>query len=54
MFLGKGETMQEGDKNRTNLANALEAIIGAIYVDGGIDSVKMFILENIFTKNFQF
>ena len=46
--LGKGETMQNGAKNPTNLANALEALIGAIYLDSNLKTVKKFIKEIIF------
>ncbi|MEM4257756.1 MAG: ribonuclease III domain-containing protein [Candidatus Thermoplasmatota archaeon] len=52
--LGKGETKQHGSKNRTNLANALEAVIGAIYLDSGLDQVRRFILEKVFSKEHQF
>jgi len=45
--LGRGEIKQKGYKNRTNLANALEALIGAIYLDSGIDEARRFIMENI-------
>jgi len=54
LLLGKGEKKQNGDKNPTNLANALEALIGAIYLDSDIDNVRKFILNNLFSKDFQF
>jgi ribonuclease III len=49
--LGKGELKQKGETNRTNLANALEAIIGAIYLDSNLHTVRTFILQNISTKD---
>ena len=52
--LGKGEMKQHGSRNPTNLANALEALIGAIYLDSGLDQVRLFILEKVFTKEYQF
>ncbi len=52
--LGKGELKQEGAKNRTNLANALEALIGAIYLDSDLETVRGFIFKKIYTKEFQF
>jgi ribonuclease-3 len=52
--LGKGELKQEGAKNRTNLANALEALIGAIYLDSDLDTVRGFIFKKIYTKEYQF
>jgi len=48
--LGKGEAKQKGETNRTNLANALEAIIGAIYLDSDLSTVRGFILRNICSK----
>lgn len=54
LLLGKGETKQNGDKNPTNLANALEAIIGSIYLDSDINITRKFILENIYNENFEF
>jgi ribonuclease-3 len=54
LLLGKGEIKQKGDENRTNLANALEALIGAIYLDSDLNDVREFILEKIFTEKFQF
>lgn len=48
LMLGKGEQKQNGSTNPTNLANALEALIGAVYLDSNYKNVKKFILENIF------
>jgi ribonuclease-3 len=47
LILGKGEQKQKGELNRTNLANALEAIIGAMYLDSGLDTARAFILHHI-------
>ncbi|MFH1102032.1 MAG: ribonuclease III domain-containing protein [Methanobacteriota archaeon] len=47
LLLGRGETKQNGATNRTNLANALEAIIGVIYLDSDMDTVRAFITEKI-------
>jgi ribonuclease-3 len=54
LLLGKGEVKQNGSSNNTNLANALEALIAAIYLDSDIGCVRKFILDKIFTKEFQF
>jgi ribonuclease-3 len=54
LFLGKGEQKQNGNRNPTNLANALEAVIGAIYLDSDIDVVRNFILNTIFSDKFEF
>ena len=37
LFLGKGEERSGGRKKEALLANCLEAVIGAIYLDGGLD-----------------
>ncbi len=52
--LGKGELKQNGSWHDKNLANALEALIGAIYLDSDLDYTRQFILQNVFTNNFQF
>jgi ribonuclease-3 len=50
LLMGKGELKQQGSKNRTNLANALEALIGAIYLDSDLEIVRNFIFKMIYTK----
>lgn len=52
LLLGKGEQNQKGNKNPSNLANALEAIIGAIYLDADLTTVRTFILEHLFKETF--
>ncbi|GAB6183929.1 ribonuclease III [Thermodesulfovibrio hydrogeniphilus] len=47
LLLGKGERLSGGENKDSILADAMEAIIGAIYLDGGISAVKEFILEII-------
>ena len=54
LMLGKGESKQNGAKNPTNLANALEALVGAVYLDSDLETVRKFILENIFGIDYQF
>jgi len=54
LILGKGEKKQNGAANRTNLANALEAIIGAIYLDSDLPTVKNFLLNKIFSTHVLF
>ena len=41
--LSKGEDDSGGRKNDTILANTFEAVIGALYMDQGIDAVKLFL-----------
>lgn len=45
LLLGKGEELTGGRKRDSILADALEALIGAIYLDGGFASAKEFILR---------
>ena len=44
VLLGKGEQMNQGRGRETILADLLEAIIGAVYIDGGLDAAKQFFL----------
>ena len=44
MFFGKGEEMTGGRKRTSILADALEALIAAIYLDGGLDAARSFIM----------
>ena len=43
IFLGKGEEQTGGRKRKSILSDALEAVIGAIYLDGGFANAKEFI-----------
>ncbi len=47
LILGKGEEMSGGRKKKAILADALEAIIGALYLDSGWKSAQKFVLELI-------
>lgn len=46
MLLGKGERTNEGRGRDTILSDLLEALMGAIYLDGGIEAAKAFFLKN--------
>jgi ribonuclease-3 len=46
LLLSKGESKDTGRARQYILANALEALIGAIYLDQGYDSAKSFIETN--------
>lgn len=50
MLLSKGEARDTGRARQYILANAFEAVIGAIYLDQGYDRAQQFIAENIFPR----
>lgn len=51
LYLSKGESRDKNKKSRQFiLANAVEAIIGAIYLDQGIGVAQEFILKNVVSK----
>lgn len=51
MYLSKGEKKDQNHKARQYiLANACEAVIGAVYLDQGLDTAKVFIEQTIITK----
>jgi ribonuclease-3 len=45
IIMDTGETLSGGRHNPSNLENTMEALIAAIYLDGGIDSARKFIFE---------
>jgi ribonuclease-3 len=45
--LGRGEEMSGGRNKKTLLVDALEAIIAAIYLDGGLEPACAFIVEQV-------
>ena len=47
LVLGKGEDASGGRDKDSNLANAFEALVGALFIDGGFEVAKGFILESI-------
>ena len=49
LFLGKGEDQTGGRQRKSVLSDALEAVIGAIYLDGGFANAKEFVLKYIMT-----
>lgn len=46
ILLGKGERMNDGRGRESILADLFEAIIGAIYLDGGLEAAREFIFKN--------
>jgi len=45
--LGKSELINDGRKRPSLLADSVEAVIGAIYIDGGMLDAEKFIMENL-------
>ncbi len=47
ILLGKGEESKGGRENTSNLAGCLEAMIGAIYLDGGMEMARSFVEREV-------
>lgn len=47
LYLGKSEKMTGGSERPAILADSVEAVIAAIYLDGGLEKAEMFIIENL-------
>lgn len=48
LLLSKGESKDMGRARQIILANTIEALIGAIFLDGGYEMAKFFISKNVF------
>ena len=46
LLLGKGEKMNDGKGRESILADLFEALIGAIYLDGGLEAAKKFFFSH--------
>lgn len=47
LILGKSEVISGGNQRPAILADSVEAVIAAIYIDGGLEPAKKFIIENL-------
>ena len=47
LFLGRGEELNGGREKKALLSNAVEALIAAIYLDGGFESASRFVVQHI-------
>ena len=45
LIMGKGELRNGGNKRKSSLSDATEAVIAAIYLDSGLESARAFILK---------
>ena len=50
--LGRSEEMSGGRAKKTLLVDALEAVIAAVYLDGGIDPVRRFVAAHVLDAPF--
>ncbi len=50
MYLGHGEEMNGGRKHKAILADAFEAFLASIYLDGGVEKAKEFLIPYISEK----
>jgi len=50
MYLSKGEENGGGRKNESLLADTMEAVVGAIYLDQGFDNAYSFLKQSLFAK----
>lgn len=49
ILLGKGEDITGGRERKSIVSDAMEAVIGAIFLDGGLTNAKEFILRYVLT-----
>lgn len=54
LLVGKCESKVHGKYRPSILADSVEAVIGAIYLDSGLDAAKEFILPNLFDRMEEF
>ena len=47
LYLGKSERLSGGENSPAILADSVEAVIAAIYLDGGLEEARRFIEENL-------
>ena len=50
LLLSRGEAKDTGRARSILLANAFEALVGAVYLDQGLDAARQFIEERLFPK----
>lgn len=50
LYMSRGEEQTGGRQNPSLLANTFEAVIGAIYLDSGFETVVEFLKKHLFTK----
>jgi len=51
LFMGRGEELSGGRQRESTIADAFEALLGAIFIDLGLDGVKR-VIAKVFAKEF--
>lgn len=54
LILNRGEEKTGGRKRLSNLANLFEALLGAIYLDGGIEPARQFVDKIVLSRHKEF
>ncbi len=47
LMMGRGEESSGGRERASNIADAFEAVVGAIYLDGGFEASRIFLLRQM-------
>ena len=47
LFVGKSEQLHQGNRKVAIMADSVEAVIAAMYFDGGLENAEKFIVENL-------
>ncbi len=50
LLIGNGESRENLKNNNSTMCDTVESIIGAIYIDSGLDETKKFIYQHILTE----
>lgn len=50
LVMGRGEEASGGRSRESNLARAFEAVLGAIYLDGGIEATRRFLFRTLYPE----
>lgn len=52
LYVGKGEALAGGQRRASNLADVLEALLGAVYLDGGLRAARR-VFERLFAEQLE-
>ena len=53
LYLGRSERKTGGENRPAILADSVEAVIAAIYLDGGMEKAREFIIKQYYKKNYK-